>query len=82
MTLFYANYGYHSSSYSDFNSNQNLQTACIKEYLKKIKQAQIEIDQSLQHTQAMYMKYYDKKHQFRSFSIGNHVILSIKNLTI
>ena len=75
------NYGYYSSPYSDSNSNHNSQTTSMEEHLEKIKQAHIEIDESLQHTQAAYTKYYDKKHQLRSFSIGNHIILSTKNLT-
>ena len=46
-TLFYANYGYHPSPYSDPNSNHNPQTASMEEHLEKIKQAHIEIDESL-----------------------------------
>ena len=80
-TPFYANYGYHPSPYSDPNPNHNLQTASMEEHLEKIKQAHIEIDKSLQHAQAVYTKYYDKKCQLRSFSISDHVILSTKNLT-
>ena len=81
MIPFYANYGYHSSTYSDPDLNYNLQAASIEEHLEKIKQVHIEIDRSLQYTQATYTKYYDKKCQSRSFSISDHVILSTKNLT-
>ena len=80
-TPFYANYGYHPSPYSDPNQNHNLQTTSMEEHLEKIKQAHIEINKSLQHTQAVYTKYYNKKSQPRSFSIGDHVILFTKNLT-
>ena len=80
-TPFYANYGYHPSPYSNPNPNHNPQTTSMEEHLEKIKQAHIEIDESLQHTQAAYAKYYNKKCQPRSFNISNHIILSTKNLT-
>ena len=60
-TLFYLNYVYHPSPYSDPNPNHNLQTASMEEHLEKIKQAYIEIDEILQHAQAVDMKYCDKK---------------------
>ena len=47
MTLIYVNYGYHPSPYSDPDPNHNPQTTSMEAHLEKIKQAHIEIDESL-----------------------------------
>ena len=46
----------------------------MEKHFEKIKQTHIEIDESLQHTQTVYAKYYNKKYQLRLFSIGDHII--------
>lgn len=80
---FYALYGYHPEVYIDVEDDaKGGKIPAIEERLKKVHHIRQLLEIRWKQATDMQAKYFNKKHNSKSYNIGDHVLLSTQNLSL
>jgi hypothetical protein len=80
MSPFYALYGYNPALPTDPTETEESMNVTVEERLQKLHGARKALEVALQHAIETQAKYYDQKHKPITFTTGEKVLVSLKNI--